>query len=206
MPNPLTALLPLTLAALLASCGTARVPAPQATATAPALRALNDDICPSCGKPSHAVQAAWVWASEAGGLPELGQPTDLIEVKVPRPQDLTWARRAQVTVSGKWLHLSLDDTDAVSLPVACIQGWDEPRPAGLPALTVSLSGTASNVWLGGQVALSRPVDLLTASAAGDEVCAEEFGEGWHMLRANETADALPLGLFVSDLWASRARS
>lgn len=204
MTQTLRALLPLTLAGLLASCGgVAPVPQPAG------LRTLNEDICPSCGRPSITVQAGWVWQIPPAGLLASGgeglNPEAAPEWAVPQ------AVAAEARSSGRTLwEVNLQRAPLLEeLPVTCFDHVSKNRPALVPPLILSSPpsspGTAHNVWTGGRIAFTKPVPAgaVQTEAQGHEQCTDEFGPGWRMLRSDHVADPLPLGTQVLTLWALR---
>ncbi|MBZ9714804.1 hypothetical protein [Deinococcus multiflagellatus] len=204
MTQTLRALLPLTLAGLLASCG-GMTPTPPA-AQAP-LSALNEDICPSCGRPSISVRPGWVWQAPAAGL-VASSGEGLSPEAAPE-----WAASRAVAAEARSRGRTLWEVDLQGAPlpkeapVICVDDSHEERPVLVPALTLALSpfspGTARNVWTGARLAFSKPVaaEAVQTEAQGQEQCAAEFGPGWRMLRSDHAADALPLGTQALTLWA-----
>lgn len=202
MTQTLRALLPLTLAGLLASCGGV-APAPQPTG----LHALNEDICPSCGRPSVTVRPGWVWqAPPTGLLASSGEGS--------KPEAAPeWAASRAVAVEARSSGHTLWEVDLQQaplqeeLPVLCFDDTRKDRPTLVPPLTLTLDpfspGTARNVWTGGHLAFSKPVSAqaVQTEAQGQEQCAAEFGPGWRMLRSDHAADPLPLGTQALTLWA-----
>lgn len=193
MTKTLRLLLPLTAAALLASCGTTATPNATRLTAQDGIGKLNIDICPSCGRP-----APGAWVAPAQDPAALHDAGDVIEGQAsPTPIPAFVSQPSEDLV-----HLILSDTSNLTLPVACFLPLHQERPKDVPELAWRTESAVMNVWTGGTVQRTGSLRLEDLSIQkGDELCRETFGEAWHMLRVNDSVDALEPGTTVDDLWA-----
>ncbi|GGL02204.1 hypothetical protein [Deinococcus radiotolerans] len=196
MTKTLRLLLPLTTAALLASCATTAAPSPDSPRLTAQDGKYNIDICPSCGRPGL---GAWVAPAPQAALSIIRDGEETLD-KV----DASAIRAAFVTEpSADLTHLVLAGSSDLSLPVACLLPMQLERPQAVPALMWPSESTVLNVWTGGLMRRAGTLTLAELSSVqkGDQLCSATFGEGWRMLSVTDSMDTLNPGTGVDDLWA-----
>ena len=194
MTKTLRLLLPLTTAALLASCATTATPdAPRLTAQD---GKYNIDICPSCGRPGL---GAWVAPAPQAALSTLRDGE--AELDAPAAPAIQAAFVSQP--SADLMHLVLAGPSDLSLPVACVLPMQLDRPQDVPALMWQSESTVMNVWTGGVVRRAGTLTLAELGGVpnGNALCGAAFGDGWRMLSVNDSMDTLRPGTGGHDVWA-----
>lgn len=76
-----------------------------------------------------------------------------------------------------------DTSCKIALPLLCVKLDNSPRPNyTVTAGSGSMPAAYYQSWLGGHMAVTAPVfgTNLRAATTGDDLCKNEFGEGWRM--------------------------